>query len=669
MKNLKLTPKRKEILESLNIDNPLNLLRYYPYRYDCLSLQPLSMDLHEKKVTIQGIICSEVKVFQFYGKKCRTTFKVNFLNEEISVLLFNRFGWSKILKKGNHVVVSGKYNAFKNEIVASSFFVGKLDEKEKWIPIYSLPATIKTQTFQNFIQSIVDYYAEDDKIQNIIPDQFIKKYRLISLKESLNFIHFPKTAEQLRQANRHLKYEELLNFCSLGVLKRQLLLQNGIKNKPKFDMAFLKKVVYSLPFQLSEDQKIVLKEILDDLNRNYCMSRLLQGDVGSGKTIVALLALVANFTTNYQGALMVPTDILARQHYQEFQKILKDFPIDIYLLVSNMSKKEKEMVISLLKENEHCIVIGTHSLIQEQIQFKKLGMAVIDEQHRFGVKQRLLLKEKGGQMDVLYMSATPIPRTLASTLYMDMDVSTIACFPHSGRKVITQFLRSNQIKIIKSKIEEYMKHTNGKVYVVCPTIENSSLDLENVVSIYEKLKKEFKDESCLLLHGKLKSEEKNKVMEEFNQGTCKILVSTTVIEVGINVKNANMMIILNAERFGLAQIHQLRGRIGRDGNVGYCYLCSDQEEEDVIERLEFLSKNDDGFKISEYDLQRRGAGDLLGLRQSGETPFMIANLIDDYAILKAAAQDARFIMNNQEQFKTYYNYIMDCLNHSQKYVD
>lgn len=669
MVKFQLTSKRKEILQSLEIKDPFLICRYYPYRYNHYSLEPLSFALHNQKVTIQGKIV-DIVVEHYRPKKCKTTLTIKYLDDIVTVLLFNRFAWSRILKKDMHLVVQGKYNAFKNEIAASKFYVGSLDDGDKYEPVYHLPSNVKSQTFINFVKGMYDYFKTTDKMANQIPDYFLKKYRLISLKESLYNIHFPKNEEVLHQANRHLKYEEFLNFCTMVALKRKLFANVNKKINKYYDTDLLKKVINSLPFKLSDDQNQVLKEILNDLQSNVSMNRLLQGDVGSGKTIISLLTMVANYSCNYQSALMVPTDILARQHYKDFVTILSPFDIPVYLLVSEIKAKEKENVIQKLNENKPCMVIGTHAIIQENITFSNLGLAIIDEQHRFGVKQRLMLKQKGNNLDILYMSATPIPRTLASTYYLDMDVSTIQHYPNIERKVETKYVQKNTILSIKKYIDEYLNNDkDAKVYVVCPAIDSSNLDMKNVTNIYKETVNCFPDIECLFLHGKLKTAEKNDIMNRFAYGNARILVTTTVIEVGINVKEANMLVILNAERFGLAQIHQLRGRIGRYGKTGYCYLCCDNDDEDIKERLNFLTTHSDGFEISEYDLKRRGPGEMLGLKQSGLPEFSIANLVDDYNILKTASADANYILNHATDFKDYLTKINILLTQEQKYID
>lgn len=668
MENIKLTPKRKEIVSLMKFDSLDSVLRYYPYRYDIYKQTTLSMSLHEKKVTFEGKIISNVKTERISNGRTKTTFTIVNKSDMVKVIIFNKMIISKFLSEGTNLVVSGKYNAFKNEIAVSNYFLGTLDNQEKIVPVYSLPSTIKDATYRQFVNYIYEQTIKNNSIVDTIPNEFIKKYRLVSLKEALLYIHKPESSEQLHQANRYLKYEEFLTFCVMGSLKRKMLsLSHGIKCK-KIDYEYVKKFIYTLPFKLTSDQKIVIKEILDDMNSSVTMSRLLQGDVGSGKTIVAIIALIANYKSNFQGSIMAPTDILAKQHFESIKKFLINTSIKVSLLVSDMTSKEKKEALENIALGKTDIIVGTHALIQENVSYKNLGLAIIDEQHRFGVKQRVALKEKGTQIDVLYMSATPIPRTLASTIYMDMDVSTIEAYPYKERIINTKYIQTNSISKLKSDIEKYLK-TNQKIYVVCPSIEQSILDVSNVNDIHQKWQEIFKDYNVGLLHGKLNGDEKNQVMNDFVNGKYQVLVSTTVIEVGINVFDANMMVIYNAERFGLAQIHQLRGRIARDGNIGYCYLLSDSDDEEVKDRLSFIASTNDGFKISEYDLKRRGAGDMLGLAQSGKSPFLIANLIDDFNILKAASKDAIEIINDINKYQVFVNKIKKIIHNSEKYVD
>ena len=667
MEKIKLTPKRKEIIQLMNFNSINDVLRYYPYRYDIYKNDFLSMNLHDKKVSFEGIITSKVKVERITHGRVKTSFVVTNDKQDVKVVMFNKFA-NKYIYEADKIVVTGKYNSFNNEISVSSFFMGSLEGKVKFNSIYSLPTDLKDHTYRTFVKYMYEQALQLNLLENEIPIDFINKYRLVDLDKAISYIHNPTSEEQLKQAYRHLKYEEFLKFCIIGSLKRKIYsTSSGIKIK-KVDVEYVKEFINSLPFKLTSDQKQVCKEIIDDLKASSTMSRLLQGDVGSGKTIVALIALIANFTSSYQGAIMAPTDILARQHYDSINKFLKGYDINVSLLVSDMSSKEKKEVLENISNGKTDIVIGTHALIQDSVKYFNLGLAIIDEQHRFGVKQRVALKEKGKQIDVLYMSATPIPRTLASTIYMDMDVSTIQCYPYSERKINTYYLKDNNIDSEIKFINQYLA-SKQKIYVVCPSINESSLDISNVIEISNEFKKKFKDYNVGVIHGKMSANEKNEVMDSFVKGEISILVSTTVIEVGINVFDANMMIIYNAERFGLAQIHQLRGRIARDGNEGYCYLLSSSEDIDVSERLSFIASSNDGFKISEYDLKRRGAGDMLGLAQSGKSPFTIANLIDDFNILVAASKDASYIINNESKYKTLINKCYDIIHNVDKYVD
>lgn len=668
MENIKLTPKRKEIVELMNFNSIFDVLRYYPYRYDHYKIEKLTYSKHNQKVTFEGKIKGKVKIERINKGRMKTSFELVSENDEVKIVMFNHFVNTKFLHEGVNLVVMGKYNSFINEITVSSFNVGSLNGKEKFTPIYSLPSKIKDLTYRQFIKSILDYSANNYSFKNIIPDDFIEKYKLVSLQKAIEYIHNPETEEQIKQAYRHLKYEEFLSFCMMGALKRRIYSSYYKNERKEIDILYVKDFIDNLPFKLTSDQEKVVKEILDDMESKTTMSRLLQGDVGSGKTIVAFIALIANFTASYQGAIMAPTDILARQHYESLSKLIKYSSINVRLLVSDMTNKEKKEVYQELENGKIDIVIGTHALIQDSVNFNNLGLAIIDEQHRFGVKQRIALKDKGRQIDVLYMSATPIPRTLASTIYMDMDVSTIEAYPYKERKIYTQFIEENDIKRIKSFIISYLK-TNQKVYVICPSIDESTLDISNVKEIHEKLSIDFKGYRVGLLHGKMTALEKNEIMRQFDEGKFHILVSTTVIEVGINIFDANMMIIYNAERFGLAQIHQLRGRIARDGNKGYCYLLSNSDAEEVKERLSFISSTNDGFKISEYDLKRRGAGDMLGLAQSGKSPFTIANLIDDFNILTVASKDVSIILQNEKKYDSFIRHIIKIIHNSEQYVD
>lgn len=669
MDKINITPKRKEIMELMNFNSLFDVLRYYPYRYEILKNEEIDASKDGQKITVEGIITGGIKTEKFsFNRKSRTTFFIKVKQFYLKVILFNSFSWNKVLKDDMNVVITGKLNFLKKEIVASKFHVGSLNNQEQFISIYSLPVAIKDKYYRNFVEYSYNYLHSHRLLKDLIPFEFIERYKLGNLDDALKYIHLPHREEEIRKAQRYLKYEELLNFCVMGGIKRDLFTSSSTNLEKKLDYNLISKAIKDLPFKLSKDQLTAFNEILNDLKSKRVMSRLLQGDVGSGKTVVGLLSLIANYSAHYQGVLMAPTDILAKQHYLDFKKFLTNYPIKVALLVRDIKTKEKQEILKDLKEGNIDIVIGTHALIQDNVVFKNLGLAIVDEQHRFGVKQRLALKEKGEKVDVLYMSATPIPRTLASTIYMDMDVSTISSFFHEGRKVITKYIPENSYKSIKKEMDDYLKD-GKKIYVVCAAVNESPMDLKNIEEVYQQIKKDFSNYSISFIHGKLKSTEKEKIMEEFNAGKVSILVSTTVIEVGINIENANMMLILNAERFGLAQLHQLRGRIGRDGNIGYCYLLSDNLNEDVVERLNFLANNDDGFKISEYDLLRRGPGDMLGISQSGNETFKIANLLNDFNILNQASKDAKYILSHRYNYKEYLHQIYLNIEIENKIID
>jgi ATP-dependent DNA helicase RecG len=454
--------------------------------------------------------------------------------------------------------------------------------------------------------------------------------------------------EAITQAYRYLKYEELLVYA-IGVQKLKklnlIVKANGAK---KIDEALLTSVIKKLPFELTGDQHKAVLEIVNDLKGQTTMYRLLQGDVGSGKTVVALLGLVANYSAGYQGVFMAPTDILSRQHFANFIDLLKTFNIRVELLVSNLETTKKQNVIKAIKSGEVDIVIGTHALIQEAINFKNLGLAVIDEQHRFGVNQRKLLREKGEDVELLLMSATPIPRTLAISIYGDMDVSTLALADFQKRKITTKVIEGNDISKVSDNLEKVLA-ANQKAFVIASLIEGEGKSFATAVKLFDEFKKKY--QNVYLLHGKMKEEEKLSVMNQFKKTEAGILVSTTVVEVGIDIKEASMMIIYDANRFGLAQLHQLRGRVGRKGQAGFCYLLSNDISEEGLTRLKFLEKEDDGFEIARFDLSLRGPGDIKGYAQSGQISFNTCNIFDDFKIFEVARQDAINILQNQDNIE------------------
>lgn len=509
-------------------------------------------------------------------------------------------------------------------------------------------------------------------IDSYVPEEYIMKHQLIHKESALYNIHFPETQEDIKQALRYLKYEEFLKFqLTMQFIKRQRHQEVGIAKI--FDLEQFQSFILALPFQLTKDQQTAIKEIVEDLQSPQMMYRFLQGDVGSGKTVVSSVALYANYLAGYQGALMAPTEILAAQHYATLSSFFKDTDVKIALLTGSLSVKNKESLYQQIANGEIDIIVGTHALFQKKVNYANLGFVITDEQHRFGVEQRKALKNKGNQVDFLIMSATPIPRTLAISMYGDMDVSTIKTMPTGRIPVITKYIKSSSMKPILKALKDYLQ-SGGQCYVICPLVEESdAIEAKSASQIATAMKSYFKDSYQVgLLHGQMKDDEKEAVMQSFQKNDLQILVSTTVVEVGVDVKNANMMVIYNAERFGMSQLHQLRGRIGRGDQQAYCYLMSSSTSKEAIERLKYLEKSHDGFEISTYDLQLRGPGEVLGNRQSGLPTFLVADVLKDFNILTIARDDAIKLIDDYDHQKGYQQLIsriQENLKENNEYVD
>ena len=479
----------------------------------------------------------------------------------------------------------------------------------------------------------------------------LKHYRLVDIRTLVEFIHFPQNPEQIRQVERRVKYEELLKF-ELKMYYIKYRRREAHQDCEKvFDAEKVHSFIRRLPFELTADQSTVVQAILQDLKSPYMMNRLLQGDVGSGKTVVAGIGVYATILAGYQCAVMAPTEILAQQHFKSFISLFADEPIRIELLTSSNTNKEKKEIYQKLRDGEIDLIIGTHALIVDYVEFKRLGFLVIDEQHRFGVNQRKALREKGLYPDSLFLSATPIPRTLSLTVFGDMDVSQIKTMPKGRLPVKTYVIPSK----LESRLLNFVKQTcdrGEQVYVVAPLIEESEkMDLENALDLFERYRKYFQNTYQVgLLHGRMTNEEKEAIMAQFKANEVQILVSTTVVEVGVDVPNATLMIIIDAHRFGLSQLHQLRGRVGRGQKQSYCILMSDQTTDKAQERLAIMTQTNDGFEIAEEDLRLRGPGDFFGSRQSGLPEFKMADIIADYKILEVARNDAIMIIDSNELF-------------------
>ena len=637
-------PKAKMLLNKLGIENVDDLVSHYPFRYDLITRSNLDTQEDMAKVIIDGKVDSAPILIRLKGNLNKMNIRlVTSTGKVVGVSIFNRAFLKNSLTVGSNITVFGKYEKSKNIILASEIRLGLLSKGEKIESVYHGTAGLSSKNIKTFIDNALMQFGNN--ITDYLPETIIKKYNFLNKKTALNIIHNPSTKEKLEEARNRLKYEELFLFMTkINYLKlKNKAIENGLsKDYKKED---LEKLISSLPFKLTKDQEKVLKEILEDLKSKRKMNRLLQGDVGSGKTIISILALYANKLGGYQGALMVPTEILAHQHYETVTKILKDFDVNISLLVGSLAKKEKDRIHEELKSGQIDIVIGTHALIQEDVEYKNLGLVVTDEQHRFGVLQRTSLKNKGNMPDVLYMSATPIPRTYALTIYGDMDVSIIENLP-SGRKPITTYLKNtSKIKEVLQMMYDELKE-NHQIYVIAPLIEESdTLDLTTVNELKDKINIAFANKYKVgVVHGKLGAKEKDKIMADFVSNKIQILISTTVIEVGVDVPNTTMMVIFDANRFGLSTLHQLRGRVGRGKFQSKCVLISDYD----TERLEVMTRTNDGFEISEEDFRLRGHGDLFGTKQSGDMTFKIANLKEDYALLLEAKNDSLEFLQSKD---------------------
>ena len=639
-------PKSKMLLGKLGIENVEDLVSHYPFRYEKIVRSDLTKAEELERVIIDGKVDSAPILVRLKGNLNKMNVRV--VTQEgkvVGVSIFNRAFLKNQLTVGTSITVIGKYEKSKNIILASEIRMGLLPKGVKIESVYHGTAGLSSKNVAVFINNALMQYGND--ITDYIPKNIIEKYDFLNKKTSLNIVHNPSSYDKLKQATIRLKYEELfLYMTKINYLKmKNENVNNGIERKYKKED--LNKLLKNLPFKLTEDQNKVLEEILEDLKSPKRMNRLLQGDVGSGKTIISVIALYVNYLSGYQGALMVPTEILANQHMETVSNLLKDTDCKVELLIGSLSKKEKDEIHKRIKNHEIDIVIGTHALIQEEVEYDKLGLVITDEQHRFGVLQRTSLKDKGLMPDVLYMSATPIPRTYALTIYGDMDISIIETLP-KGRKPIKTYLKGHKDAKEVSEMMYKELEEGHQIYVIAPLIEESeTLDLTTVNELKDKMESAFGSKYNIgVVHGKLSGKDKDKIMTSFQENKIQILISTTVIEVGVDVPNTTMIVIFDANRFGLSTLHQLRGRVGRSDLESKCILISDVD----AKRLKVMTETNNGFEISEEDFKLRGHGDLFGTKQSGDMTFKIADLKEDYKILLQAKKDSlKFLESTNEE--------------------
>ena len=631
-------PKSLLALKALNLYTKDDVINYFPYRYNVYTPVKLRECSEGDTCTITGYVESIPKVFFIRKNLNKLSFAFNTGSELVNVTIFNRAYLKPNIRIKSYISVIGKYNRKSNTFMASEI---KLTPITKTViePVYHLNQGIKRSNFKKLVDEILDNTVE---IKSNVPDYLIEKYNFVNKKEAVINVHKPKDINSLKKADLHLIYEELFTFMLKVSYLKQKNASDGKFNIKSFDEDKVNNFISSLPFNLTDGQMQAVDDIKGDFLSKKKMNRLILGDVGSGKTIVSFIALYMNMLAGYQGVLMAPTEILAVQHFNNMVGLFGD-KLNIQLLTSSTKKGERNKILQNLKNGETQVLIGTYSLLNDELVYNNLGLVITDEQHRFGVNQRQTLQEKGKDVDVLYMSATPIPRTLALTIYGDMDITEIRTKPGGRKEIITKIFKNSELKNVLEKMLNEIK-AGHQIYVVAPLIDDEEDEKMNVTSLKDKFDVAFNGMVPTgLLHGKMKPNQKDEVMNSFKNGDTKILISTTVIEVGVDVKNATMMVIFNAERFGLATLHQLRGRVGRNDMQSYCYLISDYD----AERLKVLEESNDGFYISEQDFKLRGGGDIFGIRQSGEQSFKIANLNRDYKILMQCKSDAEEFLKSK----------------------
>lgn len=631
-----------EQFEKLGILTIEDLLYTFPYRHEDFRMRDLTETPHGERVTVEGRVESEPTVF--YSGKNRSRMQVRLLvgHHLVKAIFFNQHYLKDRLLTGMQINVTGAWDRGRQTITVNRLHTGEQTDFE---PVYSLKGIMHQKTFRRYMRTVIDLTAQ--QIEETLPLEMLEIYKLPSIAQALEMVHFPTKAEDVKHARRRFVYEELLLFQLKiqGMKKLRKEQEKGLIIQ--YDLNLLKNFISTLPFELTNAQKRVVNELCAELKSPLRMNRLLQGDVGSGKTAVAAIALYAAVTAGFQGALMAPTEILAEQHAELLANWFEPFGVTVAFLAGSTKAKARRELLERLEAGEIDLLIGTHALIQPEVQFHKLGFVVTDEQHRFGVQQRRVLRDKGLNPDVLFMTATPIPRTLAITVFGEMDVSILDELPAGRKEIETHWLKEDSLLPVLQKMEKELR-AGRQAYVICPLIEESDkLDVQNAVEVHAELSNYFGGRYTVgLMHGRLPSAEKDQVMREFSEGQLNILVSTTVVEVGVNVPNATFMLIYDATRFGLAQLHQLRGRVGRGSDQSYCVLLANPSTEEGKMRMQSMTETNDGFILAEKDLELRGSGDIFGKKQSGMPEFKMADLVHDFKALSIARDDAERLLNS-----------------------
>lgn len=660
-----LGPKRLAVLNELNIHTVEDLILYLPTRYEDNTVIDLNEAEDQAIVTVVGEVYSTPTVAFFGRNKSKLT--VHIMVDQIAVkcTFFNQPYLKKKIELHGTVTVKGKWNRAKQEINGNRmFFSQQMDESGQYEPVYRIKEGIKQKPLRDMIRQVLDQVT----IQEWLSEDLRKKYKLETLEDTIKALHFATDKASLLKARRTYAFTELFMFELRMQWLNRLEKTSDEAIDVDYDINLVKHFIDSLPFELTDAQKHSVNEIFRDLKAPIRMHRLLQGDVGSGKTVVAAICMYALKTAGYQSALMVPTEILAEQHAESLVDLFGD-RMNVALLTGSVKGKKRKLLLEQLNNNEIDCIIGTHALIQDDVKFNNVGLVITDEQHRFGVNQRQLLREKGAMTNVLFMTATPIPRTLAISVFGEMDVSSIKQLPKGRKPIITSWSKHEAYESVLNQMTSELKK-GRQAYVICPLIESSEHleDVQNVVELYESLQSYYGVEKVGLLHGKLHSDEKDEVMQRFSNHEIDILVSTTVVEVGVNVPNATFMMIYDADRFGLSTLHQLRGRVGRSEQQSYCVLIASPKTETGIERMNIMTQTTDGFELSERDLEMRGPGDFFGVKQSGLPDFLVANVVEDYKMLEVARDEAAELIQSGVFFERQYNILKSFIEENLLYM-
>lgn len=644
-----------EELKKLNITTSGDLINYLPYRYENLNYSNEEEINDKDKVVLMGRLVSNPRQINANSLNIITFHFVSKNDRFYLCKLFNRPFYLKMLDLESEFSIVATYNQVRNELNIISIKKGEIPFQERLKPVYHLPNSIQSSSYLNLVKKTLE--QKDMIVNEVLPSYLKCKYQLLDHHTALKKVHFPLKNNDINQGLRTLKFEECLEYCYKNRIIREQNKKVSKVIEKEIDTNLINQFILNLKYKLTKDQVRAIKEIVLDMKSNKVMYRLLQGDVGTGKTLVAIVSLYASFLRNKQAVLLAPTDSLARQHYQNVKKELDKYQIKTCLLLGDMKLKEKNQIKEDIKNNKYDVIVGTHAVFSKDVEYASLGLAIIDEQHRFGVNQRNEIVRKGEDVDLLLMSATPIPRTLALSIYGDLDVSSLKEYPNQKRHVITKVVDYHSEKI--EALIDYCLKNNRQVFIVCPKIYMGGYN-KSAEEVYQELSTKYQGKIALL-HGKMNNEEKVEILVKFHENQINILVSTTIIELGIDVKSAGGIIIYSSNSFGLSSLHQLRGRVGRDGQTAYCLLVDDLENQEALERLKFLETCSDGFEISEEDMRRRGPGDFIGIEQSGFPDFASLNIVSDFKMFEVARDEVSYIYLHQEDLENqkYHQY---CLN-------